>query len=511
MPKIMLVEDDNNLREIYGERLMAEGYDIIAANDGEEALALAVKEKPDLIISDVMMPKISGFDMLDILRQTPETKDTKVIMMTALSQTEDKDRADKLGADKYLVKSQVTLEDVARVVKDMLYGTDTQASEVAAPAEPTAETAESEPNPEQPPATNTAENPQTEAPAPETEPNNPEPNPAVDTPTTPDSPPDAPPASVGEPSPQTPPAAVTDQPPAGNPAEQGDASASNPETTVASDNPATPIDTPEPAVEEAPPIVNPISGDTTPHEVSNTNSTDSASANSTEDEVAKVNKTIDEFLANNTDSQTPEIQAPLIEPSQQEQIHAQNASEEPTVKQPAVDSGILDNPAETAPPSETDATAPPIKADPTVPPIMGTPNDIVEPASARKGVVIQPLNDLSKQQNDINKLYEEELAKENAETPVTNPESGEVIDTTTQENPITSPNEPQAPLETADTSQISGLTYSNGENVVEPPPEEPIVDDEDKPSGAPPESNSPPANPSNSENNPMSTPDQIAL
>lgn len=118
--KIMLVEDDNNLRAIYGDRLMAEGYEIVAARDGEEALALAVKEKPDLIISDVMMPKISGFDMLDILRTTPETKDVKVIMMTALSQAEDKARADKLGADKYLVKSQVTLEDVARVVHEVL-------------------------------------------------------------------------------------------------------------------------------------------------------------------------------------------------------------------------------------------------------------------------------------------------------------------------------------------------------------------------------------------------------
>lgn len=124
MPKIMLVEDDNNLREIYGERLLAEGYEIVSASDGEEALALAVKERPDLIISDVMMPKISGFDMLDILRQTPETKNTKIIMMTALSQLEDKDRANKLGADKYLVKSQVTLEDVARVVHDILYGAD---------------------------------------------------------------------------------------------------------------------------------------------------------------------------------------------------------------------------------------------------------------------------------------------------------------------------------------------------------------------------------------------------
>ncbi len=135
MSKIMLVEDDNNLREIYGARLLAEGYEIVSAQDGEEALALAVKEKPDLIISDVMMPRISGFDMLDILRSAPETKETKVIMMTALSQAEDKARADKLGADRYLVKSQVTLEDVTNVVHEVLGDLP---ADGAAPSEPAA-------------------------------------------------------------------------------------------------------------------------------------------------------------------------------------------------------------------------------------------------------------------------------------------------------------------------------------------------------------------------------------
>ena len=79
MSKVMLVEDDKSLREIYSIRLVAEGYDIVSASDGEEGLALAVKEKPDLIIADVMMPKISGFDMLDILRSTPETANVKVM------------------------------------------------------------------------------------------------------------------------------------------------------------------------------------------------------------------------------------------------------------------------------------------------------------------------------------------------------------------------------------------------------------------------------------------------
>ena len=120
MSKIMLVEDDNSLREIYSIRLTAEGYVIVSAGDGEEALAMAVKERPDLIISDVMMPKISGFDMLDILRSTPETKDIKVIMMTALSSEDQRARGEHLGADRYLVKSQVGIEDVVNVVHEVL-------------------------------------------------------------------------------------------------------------------------------------------------------------------------------------------------------------------------------------------------------------------------------------------------------------------------------------------------------------------------------------------------------
>lgn len=120
MTKILLVEDDKSLREIYGVRLLAEGYDIISAGDGEEALAMAIKERPSLIVSDVMMPKISGFDMLDILRSTTETKDIKVIMMTALSSEDQRKRGEQLGADRYLVKSQVGIEDVVRTVHEVL-------------------------------------------------------------------------------------------------------------------------------------------------------------------------------------------------------------------------------------------------------------------------------------------------------------------------------------------------------------------------------------------------------
>jgi CheY-like chemotaxis protein len=134
MVKVLLVEDDNNLREIFQMRLQAEGYETITAGDGEEALGVAVKEKPDLIIADVMMPKLSGFEMLETLRASPEMKDTKVVMMTALGQAEDRARGEKLGVIKYLVKSQVTLEDFVRVVREVLQPDQASAAGTAAPA-----------------------------------------------------------------------------------------------------------------------------------------------------------------------------------------------------------------------------------------------------------------------------------------------------------------------------------------------------------------------------------------
>jgi CheY-like chemotaxis protein len=76
--------------------------------------------KPDLILLDVMMPKVSGFDVLDILRNTPETTNVKIIMLTALSQDSDRDRAKSLGVDDYLIKSQVVIADVVQKIKEHL-------------------------------------------------------------------------------------------------------------------------------------------------------------------------------------------------------------------------------------------------------------------------------------------------------------------------------------------------------------------------------------------------------
>lgn len=118
--KILLVEDDVALAAVYKARLELEGFEVREVGNGELALSSALEFKPDLILLDAMMPKISGFDVLDILRNTPETTNIRVIMLTALSQPKDKERAEALGADDYLVKSQVVIGDVVERIKHHL-------------------------------------------------------------------------------------------------------------------------------------------------------------------------------------------------------------------------------------------------------------------------------------------------------------------------------------------------------------------------------------------------------
>jgi DNA-binding response OmpR family regulator len=117
---ILLVEDDDRLADVYETRLKAEGFKTQRVANGEDALATAMQIKPDLILLDVMMPKVSGFDVLDILRNTPETTNVKIIMLTALSQDSDRDRAKSLGVDDYLIKSQVVIADVVQKIKEHL-------------------------------------------------------------------------------------------------------------------------------------------------------------------------------------------------------------------------------------------------------------------------------------------------------------------------------------------------------------------------------------------------------
>ena len=118
--RILLVEDDDALANVYQTRLEAESFNVCRVANGEDALSTALEYHPDLVLLDIMMPKVSGFDVLDIFRNTPQTANLKIIVLTALSQESDRQRADKLGADDYLVKSQVVIADVVDRIKKQL-------------------------------------------------------------------------------------------------------------------------------------------------------------------------------------------------------------------------------------------------------------------------------------------------------------------------------------------------------------------------------------------------------
>ncbi len=120
LKRILLVEDDDALAGVYVARLQAEGFDVRRVGNGEDALATALSYHPDLVLLDVMMPKISGFDVLDIFRNTPDTANLKIIMLSALGQDSDKQRAESLGANEYLVKSHVAISDVIESIRHQL-------------------------------------------------------------------------------------------------------------------------------------------------------------------------------------------------------------------------------------------------------------------------------------------------------------------------------------------------------------------------------------------------------
>lgn len=117
---ILLVDDDLTLLEMYEDRLRAEGFEIVQATNGEEALKKAREKKPDLIILDIMMPKVNGFDVLKNLRADEEYRNIPIIVLTALIQDVDRVQGKKLGATDYIVKSETMPGEVIAKIKKAL-------------------------------------------------------------------------------------------------------------------------------------------------------------------------------------------------------------------------------------------------------------------------------------------------------------------------------------------------------------------------------------------------------
>jgi len=117
---ILLVDDDVTLREMYEERLQADGFVITQAANGEEAIKLAKETKPQIILLDIMMPKVNGFDVLKDLKADPATKGIPVIVLSALIQDVDRAEGKKLGAVDYIVKSETMPGEVIAKIKNAI-------------------------------------------------------------------------------------------------------------------------------------------------------------------------------------------------------------------------------------------------------------------------------------------------------------------------------------------------------------------------------------------------------
>lgn len=118
--KILLVEDDNDLQETMAEYLSAEGFNVLGAVDGQQGLEMAKSEVPDAILLDVILPKMNGFDVLEMVKSNEKTKNIPVILLTNLESMEDIQKAFEKGAVAYLVKSDFKLEDVVKKIKEIL-------------------------------------------------------------------------------------------------------------------------------------------------------------------------------------------------------------------------------------------------------------------------------------------------------------------------------------------------------------------------------------------------------
>lgn len=120
MPKIAIIEDDQAISQMYRFKFEAEGYDVQTAENGVLGLQLAESMKPDIILLDLMMPEMTGDQMLAKLRQTPWGKHTKVIVLTNMGEQEIPESVKKLGVSDVILKADMTPRQVAELVKKQL-------------------------------------------------------------------------------------------------------------------------------------------------------------------------------------------------------------------------------------------------------------------------------------------------------------------------------------------------------------------------------------------------------
>ena len=118
--KILLIEDDQAISIMYKGKLESDGFSVLTAINGADGLALAKKEGPDLIMLDIILPQLDGFSVLAELKNDPKTKGIPVIMLTNLGTDEDKAKGEKMGAQDYFIKANLTPGQIGEKIKKYL-------------------------------------------------------------------------------------------------------------------------------------------------------------------------------------------------------------------------------------------------------------------------------------------------------------------------------------------------------------------------------------------------------
>lgn len=118
--KILIIEDDRFVRKAYEAKLTSAGFAVITAIDGGEAIELTKTEKPDLVLLDLMLPVVSGFEYLRVIKENPETKGIPIIIISNLGQEEDVQRGLEMGVDAYFIKAKVKVEEMVEKIKELV-------------------------------------------------------------------------------------------------------------------------------------------------------------------------------------------------------------------------------------------------------------------------------------------------------------------------------------------------------------------------------------------------------
>ena len=117
---VLIIEDDSYISDMYRIKLESEDFEVITSKDGIAGIKMLERQKPDIVLLDIVLPKIDGFSVLKTIKRNPELKEIPIVLLTNLSQKENVEKGFELGADSYIIKAHFTPSEVVEKIKKIL-------------------------------------------------------------------------------------------------------------------------------------------------------------------------------------------------------------------------------------------------------------------------------------------------------------------------------------------------------------------------------------------------------